>query len=208
MGAQLLRQVGISGGTTREAEHRAVVREQRRPVLPVGRHGVAEGRCPLLGEVLGATEERSADPHHGEDAILHELLGHGEVDGRAPLVVLLISQLELAPIDAALGVDHREIGLDAAHDGGEVRRKRAGDVGDAAHGDQVGGHPRVTAAGADRALGIPARGKPDREREKCCSHGRESRSPTPRHRSPSPLSPSPTGAWPRAPGEAPDRRHA
>ena len=95
-----------------------------------------------LGQVLGAAEERRAHAHHGEHVVLlDELLGHGEVGGGAPLVVFLVGQLELAPVHAALGIDHGEVGLHAVHDRGEVGRQRPRDVGDAAHVDQGAGHP-------------------------------------------------------------------
>ena len=109
--------------------------------VPVGGHQIAEGGNVLAGQERGPVEERSPHAHDGEDMVLFDQVpGLDGVVAGAAAVVSLVLQVDLAAVDASLGVHRVEIGLDAVHDLAELSGQRARRRGQAPHDDRVLGH--------------------------------------------------------------------
>ena len=96
----------------RVVQVRAVCTEEVRVLVPVLGHDVAEGGRAALSEERRPREERGADGDDCEDVVLLDQGPRlGLVVGGAAAVVLLVLDVDLAPVHPALRVDQVEVGL-------------------------------------------------------------------------------------------------
>ena len=180
LGVQLLGQVGRLGARSCEGDVRALRAEQAGAVRPVCADGVAERRDVVCLQEARSREARGGHADDREDVILLDQGAYlvGVLRG-VRAVVEWVSELDRAPGDASLGVDHRQIRPDAVEDRGEVGRDRTREGGDASDDDLRAADSLGVAGVGHRRLGVPA---PCRDDDHGRHGGHQRRPPT---RSPS-----------------------
>ena len=151
LGLQMVRQPHERERGIGDSQVRPRLTEHVRPwvlfrACPLAVDQPPEGRDPGLRGIVGSREDQRGNGEDGEDVRVGDQCVDRCLVVRDP-VVLLLGQLELAAVDAALAVDHVEVGLDALERVAVGAAERVRHRRDAADVDGVRGDPRLVHGG-------------------------------------------------------------